>query len=167
MVGVETKASPTIRTELRCGDLGRIVQLHGEVYEPLGGYGLPFEAFVARTIAEFVLDNDASGQIWLAERGDQLVGCAAIVLRDQQRGQLRWVVVDPSERGRGLGKQLVNAAIDYCRDEECDSVFLETTDGLPESQMLYENLGFTVTTNGVEELWDGPRPLIIMEMDLA
>jgi GNAT superfamily N-acetyltransferase len=167
MVSVETKVNPKIRTRLRCGDLGRIIQLHGEVYEPLIGYGLRFEAFVARTIAEFILDNNASGQIWLAERDDRLVGCAAIVLRDQQRGQLRWVVVDPSERGRGLGKRLVNAAIDYCRDKDCSSVFLETTNGLPESQTLYESLGFSVTNNGIEELWDGPRPLIIMEMDLA
>ena len=59
MVGVETR----IRTELRCGDLGRIIALHGEVYEPLGGYGLRFEAFVARTIAEFILDNDARDRV--------------------------------------------------------------------------------------------------------
>ena len=157
----------SIRTDLRPGDLGRIVTLHGEVYDPLGGYGLRFEAFVGRTIAEFVLDNDARGQIWLAERGARLVGCAAIVLRDDNRGQLRWVVVDPSERGRGIGKQLVCAAIDYCREAGCESAFLETTDGLPESQALYEKLGFTVTSEAMEKLWDGSSPLIIMEMNLA
>jgi len=157
----------SIRTDLRPGDLGRIISLHGEVYDPLGGYGLTFEAFVGRTIAEFVLDNNARGRIWLAERGDRLVACTAIALRDGNRGQLRWVLVDPSARGRGIGKQLVHSAMDYCREEGCESVFLETTDGLLESQTLYENLGFAVTSESVEELWDGPRPLIIMEMDLA
>lgn len=156
-----------IRHDLRPGDLGRIISLHGEVYDPLGGYGLTFEAFVGRTIAEFVLDNNARGQIWLAERGDRLIGCTAIALRDGNRGQLRWVLVDPSARGRGIGKQLVYSAMDYCREEGCESVFLETTDGLPESQALYETLGFAVTSESVEELWDGPRPLIIMEMSLA
>ena len=157
----------SIRTDLRPGDLGRIISLHGEVYDPLGGYGLTFEAFVGRTIAEFVLDNNARGRIWLAERGDRLVGCPAIALRDGNRGQLRWVLVDPSARGRGIGKQLVGSAMDYCREEGCESVFLETTDGLLESQTLYEKLGFAVASETVEELWDGPRPLIIMEMDLA
>ena len=157
----------SIRTDLRPGDLGRIISLHGVVYDPLGGYGLTFEAFVGRTIAEFVLDNNARGRIWLAERGDRLVGCSAIALRDNDRGQLRWVLVDPSARGRGIGKQLVNAAMDYCREKGCKQVFLETTDGLPESQTLYEKLGFTVTSESVEELWDGPRPLIVMEMELA
>jgi len=156
-----------IRTELRPGDLGRIISLHGEVYDPLGGYGLRFEAFVGRTIAEFILDNDARGQIWLAERDNRLVGCTAIALRDGARGQLRWVLVEPSERGRGLGKQLVGFAMDYCRNQGCESVFLETTDGLPESQTLYEKLGFEVTSDVIDELWDGPAPLIIMEMDLA
>jgi GNAT superfamily N-acetyltransferase len=171
MVSNETNPSSPdaleIRTQLRCGDLGRIVELHGTVYEPLDGFGLRFEAFVGRTIAEFILDNDASGQIWLAERDGRLVGCTAIVLRENQRGQLRWVVVDPSERGRGLGKKLVNAAIDYCREKDCKKLFLETTNGLPESQTLYESLGFTVAANSVEPLWDGPRPLILMELDLA
>jgi GNAT superfamily N-acetyltransferase len=156
-----------VRTRLRAGDLGRIIELHGSVYDTLDGFGLRFEAFVGRTIAEFVLDNNASGQIWLAERDGHLVGCTAIALREDGRGQLRWVVVDPSERGRGLGKQLVNDALQYCREQGCGSVFLETTDGLKESQTLYEQLGFAVTSESVADLWDGPRPLIVMELPLA
>ena len=156
----------SIRTDLCAGDLGRIIELHGKVYDLLDGYGLHFEAYVGRTIAEYVLDNRARGQIWLAERGDWLVGCSAIALREGNRGQLRWVVVDPSERGQGIGKQLVQSALDYCREKTCESIILETTDGLPESQTLYEKLGFVVTSNNIEDLWDGPRPLIKMELKL-
>jgi GNAT superfamily N-acetyltransferase len=158
---------PTVRTTLCAGDLGRIIELHGTVYDPLPGFGLHFEAYVGKTIAEFVLDNKAEGQIWQAERDGRLVGCTAIALRDGGRGQLRWVLVAASERGQGLGKQLVNNALQYCRDQSCGSVFLETTDGLKESQTLYEQLGFGVTSNTVEDLWDGPRPLIVMELPLA
>ena len=156
----------SIRTDLRAGDLGRVIELHGEAYDGLPGFGLAFEAYVAQTISEFVLGNRAEGQLWLAERGDKLVGCTAIALRDDHLGQLRWVLVDPSARGIGLGKRLVNAALDYCREQSCRSVFLETTDGLPESQALYEKLGFTVTFDEVDDLWDGPRPLIKMRQDL-
>ena len=156
----------SIRHDLRCGDLGRIVSLHGEAYEPLGGYGLRFEAYVAQTIADFVLKNDTNGRIWLAERCGNLVGCTAIALRDNHAGHLRWVVVDPVERGNGLGKNLVGRALEYCRQEGCRSVHLETTDGLPVSERMYEKLGFRVTSNSVEELWDGSRPLIRMQLDL-
>lgn len=154
----------TIRHDLRPGDLGRVIALHGECYDILPGYGVTFEAYVARTIAEYVLDAGANGRIWLAEREGKLIGCTAIVLREERRGQLRWVLVDPSARGIGLGKELVNHAMQYCRDNDCTSVFLETTDGLPESQALYESLGFEETYNEPEELWDGVRPLIRMRL---
>ena len=156
----------TIRHDLRVGDLGRIIALHGEVYDTLPGYGLAFEAYVARTIAEYILDAGANGCIWLAERDGKLLGCAAMVLRDDDLGQLRWVLVDSSARGIGLGKDLVNRALDYAGENRCSRIFLETTDGLPESQRLYETLGFEVVSDVREELWDGVRPLIRMELPL-
>jgi len=156
-----------IRDELRAGDLGRIIALHGKCYSALPGFGIAFEAFVARTLAEYVLETGANGRIWMAEQDRELVGCTAIVLRDNQQAQLRWVLVDQSARGAGLGKELVSRALKFARDNACSRVILETTDGLPESQALYENLGFAVTANSEEELWDGPRPLIVMELPLA
>lgn len=156
----------TIRHDLRVGDLGRIVTLHGEAYDTLPGYGLTFEAYVARTVAEYVLDAGANGRIWLAEQDDKLIGCSALILRDDNVGQLRWVLVDLSARGIGLGRKLVNLALDHGRDNACSKIFLLTTDGLPESQQLYEALDFEVVSNVREKLWDGERPLIRMERDL-
>ncbi len=161
------RADVTIRHDLRPGDLGRIVSLHGEAYAPLPGFGQRFEAYVASTIAEYVLDNDSKGRIWLAERGDKLVGCTAIALREDNTAQLRWVVVTPAARGAGIGGTLVGKALDYCREQGRESVHLYTTDGLPESQALYEKLGFVITDNEPDELWDGVRPLIRMQLELA
>ena len=97
-----------IRHDLRPGDLGRIIALHGECYDALPGFGIAFEAFVARTLAEYILDAGGNGRLWLAEKDGRLVGCTAIVLRDGGLGQLRWVLVDPSARGAGLGRDLVH-----------------------------------------------------------
>lgn len=155
-----------IRHNLVCGDLGRIIALHGEAYEPLDGFGLNFEAFVARTIANFILDFDSNGRIWLAERGSSLVGCTAIAKHGDETGQLRWVLVDPSARGIGLGHQLVEAALDYCRSCGIKRVYLETTAGLPESQALYKKLGFEVVSEETADLWNGPAPLITMELEI-
>jgi GNAT superfamily N-acetyltransferase len=156
----------SVRDELRAGDLGSIVALHGKCYQALPGFGLAFEAYVARTVAEYILDAGAKGRIWIAERDGRLVGCTAIVLRDEDRGQLRWVLVDQSARGLGLGKRLVNNALQFCRDNGCKEVFLETTDGLPESQALYDALGFEIVSHESEILWDGVRPLIHMKLEL-
>ena len=152
---------------MRCGDLGRIVSLHGEAYDGLPGFGLKFEAYVAKTIAEYVLDNEARGCVWLAESGDRLVGCTAIALRSNRAAQLRWVLVEHSERGVGLGRQLVETAIRYASDSGASLMYLESTDGLPESQALYEKLGFELISSKSQELWDGVRPLIRMEKRLV
>ncbi|NCF74400.1 MAG: GNAT family N-acetyltransferase [Gammaproteobacteria bacterium] len=156
-----------IRHELQAGDLGRIVALHGECYDSLPGFGLAFEAFVARTLSDYVLDTGANGRIWLAERDGQLVACTAIVLREDQQAQLRWVLVDPTARGIGLGKKLLNRAIEFSRDNACTDIVLETTNGLPESQQLYDSLDFKVISNEPEPLWDGVRPLILMQLHLV
>lgn len=137
------------------------------MYNPLPGFGLRFEAFVAQTIAEYILGTNQNGRIWLAEQGGELVGCTAIVLRDGGAAQLRWVLVDTAVRGTGLGRRLVESSIDWSREQGCDYIFLETTDGLPESQALYEKLGFTVELEGTEELWDGQAAFIRMRLALS
>ena len=76
------------------------------------------------------------------------------------------MLVDPSARGRGLGRQLVETAIRYSRDRGCDHVYLESTDGLPESRTLYETLGFELQSSESQELWDGERTLIRMQKPL-
>ena len=157
----------SIRHHLKDGDLGEIVALHGRMYGPLPKFGLRFEAFVAQTIAEYMLEADQNGRIWQAERDGRLVGCTAIVLRPGDAAQLRWVLVDSAMRGAGLGGQLVRTSIEWSREQGCTHVFLETTDGLPESQALYEKLGFTLEHESVEELWDGPAALIRMRLELS
>ena len=87
-------------------------------------------------------------------------------MRDGATAQLRWVLVDTTARGVGLGRRLVETALDFSRESGCNSVFLESTDGLPESQALYDDLGFETVSSNDEELWDGVRPLIRMHLDL-
>lgn len=155
--------APKIRTTLRPGDLGRLIQLHGEGYErETSHFGLTFEAHVARTVAEFILDNGANGRVWLAENGADLVGSAAMVDRGD-RGQLRWVIVAPQARGTGLGKKLIHAAMNYAADQPAwREVFLETTDGLAVSMEIYHKLGFEITAEKLEDLWEEKKQKVIV-----
>lgn len=156
-----------VRSDLQGGDLGRLISLHGSLYEPREEYGLSFEAYVAKTVAEYVLDNQARGRIWLAERGQDLVGCAAIAERDGGRAQLRWVLVRPDQRGLGLGRALVELALDYAVGRDFREIYLETTDGLEASMRLYHRLGFVITEQLTAPLWHGERLLIRMVRKLS
>src|ERR1051326_8858033 len=102
--------STTIRNEVRPGDLGQIVALHGTIYAREYGFDRTFEAYVAGPLAEFVLKSAPRDRIWIAERDDRIVGCIAIVGVSDEVAQLRWYVVDPSARGLGLGKRLLAGA---------------------------------------------------------
>lgn len=150
----------TIRTELRPGDLGRLIWLHGVAYENESGcFGVNFEALVARTVGDFILDNKGRGRVWLAERGDELVGCAAMVDRGG-RGQLRWVVLAPSARGAGLGKKLIDLAMEYADGQGWREVYLETTPGLDASMAIYKKLGFKIVSEQAMNMW-GDKDIVI------
>lgn len=164
-------AAVTIRHDLRPGDLGRLIALHGTAYEDGDAhFGLVFEAFVAQTVAEFILGNRGAGRIWFAEAGDRLLATAAMVERREGqmvRGQLRWIVADPAARGRGIGKALIDRAMRYARDQGYAEVFLETTDGLDASMAIYRKLGFEVVSRERQALWQGDNVVITMRLKLG
>lgn len=132
----------TIRNELRPGDIGSIVLLHGRLYAREYGFDETFEAYVAGPLSEFVLSRDPGSRIWLAERDGVLVGCIAIVAVSAKEAQLRWFVVVPEARGVGLGKQLLDEAICFSRECGYDSVMLWTVSALAVAARLYRAAGF-------------------------
>ena len=49
----------------------------------------------------------------------------------------------PAARGRGLGRALMNAAMDFARDEGADYMDLGTAETDVAARALYESLGFS------------------------
>jgi N-acetylglutamate synthase-like GNAT family acetyltransferase len=143
-----------IRTDLKPGDMGAVVRLHGVVYGREYGFDSTFEAYVARPLAAFVQSATPRERIWIAERGDALVGCVAIVTHTDAVAQLRWFLVDPDCRGAGLGKRLLADAIDFSRRSGYRSVILWTIAGLPAAAHLYRAAGFIkVEEKSPSALW--------------
>ncbi len=145
----------TIRHDLRPGDLGRVAELHGVLYAEEYGFDHRFEAYVAETLGEFGLalrpDHD---RLWLAELDGRLVGSIGIVGREEGAAQLRWVLVDPDARGHGLGRRLLDEALEFCRRAGFTSVFLWTVHILTPAARLYVAAGFRKTeAKPATELW--------------
>src|SRR5689334_16385623 len=93
----------SLRYDLRPGDLGALIQLHGRLYAQEYGLDTRFEGYVAATLAEFILTRRERDRLWIAEREQDIVGCIGIVGRSETEAQLRWYLVEPSARGMGLG----------------------------------------------------------------
>src|SRR5262249_44253290 len=117
-------------------------RLHGTVYAREYGFDPTFEAYVAGPLSEFVRSGSARGRLWLAERDGRVVGCVAIVAASEKEAQLRWYLVDPSGRGLGVGKRLLDEAVAFCRESGYESVFLWTVSALTAAARLYRAAGF-------------------------
>lgn len=148
----------TIRHELKPGDIGAIIRLHGVSYAREYGFDSTFEAYVAGPLAEFAIKASPRGRLWIAERAGEIVGCVAIV-ESQERSssvasdepglipafstaQLRWYLVDPSMRGRGLGRRLLTEAIEFSRRSGYEEIILWTVSALADAARLYRAAGF-------------------------
>jgi N-acetylglutamate synthase-like GNAT family acetyltransferase len=122
--------------------LGSLVRLHGIVYAREYGFDETFEAYVAAPLAEFVRSHSDRDRLWIAEREGSIVGCIAIVGVSAEEGQLRWFLVDPSARGRGLGTRLLREAIAFSKCRGFQTLFLWTVSALTAAARLYQSFGF-------------------------
>lgn len=138
--------SPTIRHDLRPGDLGRVTELHGVLYAQEPGFDHTFEAYVAETVAEYgKLARPGLDRLWLVELDGRQVGSIAIVGREDGAAQLRWFLVHPDARGHGLGGRLIQECLAFCRAAGYRSVYLWTVAGLEAAAHLYLAAGFRKT----------------------
>ncbi len=142
MVGTTTIS---LHQGYRPGCIGRIAQLHADYYHARVGFGVHFEAKVARELADFCerYDDQHDG-LWLALADDTVVGSIAIDGSHVERegAHLRWFITSAPVRGAGIGKALLGAAMEFCRSQRYERVTLWTFEGLGAARHLYETFGF-------------------------
>jgi GNAT superfamily N-acetyltransferase len=128
------------------GDLGWVVQAHGEVYAAEVGWGAPFEALVARIVADFADDPDPCREAaWIAELDGERVGCVFCTRADEETAQLRVMLVHPDARGRALGARLTAECIRFARDAGYRRIRLWTTTRQVAASAIYRAAGFMLT----------------------
>jgi peptidyl-dipeptidase Dcp len=136
----------TIRTELRPGDLGYVIYLHGHLYNKEYNYGISFESYVAGGLHEFYSQyNPVKDRVWICEHNGKIIGFLLLMHRENNSSQLRYFIILPEYRGIGLGKKLMNLYMDFLRDSRYESSYLWTTDELQAAASLYLRHGFKLT----------------------
>ncbi|MDM7912622.1 MAG: GNAT family N-acetyltransferase [Methanotrichaceae archaeon] len=146
-------ASISLRHDLRPGDVGYITYLHGTLYAQDQGWDYTFDAYVASPLAEFARSQSSRERIWILEKDGRIVGSAAVVKFSDKMAQLRWLLLDPSIRGQGIGRWLAEEALKFCRAAGYYYVFLWTVKTLTIATKLYQSLGFRATEEQTHELW--------------
>jgi len=154
MIPSQEHSIPKLRTTLKPGDIGSIIHLHGILYARECGWDHTFEGYVAEGLAKFAISCDpCKDRIWITEVDGRIIGCISIVGYSETEAQLRWFLMHPDLRGRGLGKKLIDEAIQFSRDCGFKSIFLWTTSNLKAAARLYESVGFSKTDEKTHQIW--------------
>ena len=126
------------------GELGWVIARHGALYAQEYGWTSPlFEALVAEILSKFITNFDAAHErAWIAERDGEAVGSVFIARASPEVAQLRLLYVDPSARGLGLGRRLVDECIRFSRAKGYKTLMLWTHDILVPAVRIYQAAGF-------------------------
>lgn len=147
-----------IRTQLKPGDIGYIIYLHGALYAQEYELDQTFEGDVAIKMGEFAKTYDPNKDFFaVAELNGQIVGSIVINGLSDEIALLRWFLVHPDARGRGLGHQLIDNALAFCRERGFKKVRLWTISELKAAAHLYKEAGFVVTREETHEIWGAQR----------
>jgi ribosomal protein S18 acetylase RimI-like enzyme len=142
-----------IRRNLRPGDVGEMIALHGRIYSEEWGHDATFEAMVAQSFAGpgargFPREREG---IWIVEEDGSLVGCLGLTDEGDGEARLRWFVFEPHLRGRGLGRRLLTELFAEAERNGYERITLETFSDLAAAAHLYREHGF-------ELVWEDTRP---------
>ena len=140
------------------GDIGYVGHLHGKLYDQTYKFEQKFEYVVMKGLTEFMINNDG-GELWVAELDGEVVGSIAITKSNDTDAQLRWFVLNEEFHGRGIGKKLMETALNFCKEQNYQRVFLWTVNILESARHLYRKYNFTLTEEKSNDEWTG-TPLL-------
>ena len=125
------------------GDMGWVVQQHGEIYWREYGWDNRFEALVADIAAQFLRKfQPAWEKAWIAELDGERVGSVFVVRKSATTAQLRMLILSPKARGLGLGARLTDECIAFARAKGYKKMVLWTNSCLTAARGIYAQRGF-------------------------
>jgi DNA-binding MarR family transcriptional regulator/GNAT superfamily N-acetyltransferase len=148
------------------GDMGWVVQTHGELYAREYGFDWTFEALVADIVAKFVHDFDPQREkAWIAEVDGERAGCVFLVRKSATVAKLRLLILRPEARGLGLGGRLTDECIAFAQAAGYRKLVLWTQSNLTAARAIYASRGFVLKEGApndafgqhlVSETWERP-----------
>jgi DNA-binding MarR family transcriptional regulator/GNAT superfamily N-acetyltransferase len=142
--------------EPKPGELGWVVQRHGEFYAANYWHDDAFEALVAGIVADYVrLKQPGRDAAWIAEVDGRPAGSIFCVHKDETTAQLRLLFVEPWARGMGVGTRLVDECVSFAAKAGYQEMVLWTNAVLAQARRIYERAGFHLVSEEREERYGG------------
>ncbi|MDM0105629.1 bifunctional helix-turn-helix transcriptional regulator/GNAT family N-acetyltransferase [Variovorax sp. J22R24] len=138
-----TKTRAAVLRDPAPGDMGWVVQQHGEIYAREYGWNSDFEALVADIASQFLRKFQPGWErCWIAELDGERVGAVFVVRKSPTTAQLRMLILSPKARGLGLGARLTDECIAFARGKGYRKMVLWTNSCLTAARGIYAARGF-------------------------
>lgn len=128
-----TGSEPALRV-LGALDLDRAARLHREAFVPMGERG-----WTRQDIAGLLASPGTTGFLLETKAGDLGMAIGRVAADE---AELLTVAVSPRHRRQGAGRRLLAAIIDWARQADARTLFLEVGVDNPAAHRLYQSLGF-------------------------
>jgi putative acetyltransferase len=125
-------------------DSSHVLRLVESVLAEFGfGLGGHDDDWDIENVAEFYAPP--TNAFWVLESGDEIVGMVGVKQRSDTESELRRMYLRSDLRGRGHGKRLLCAALEFASSKRCKTIALETSQKMEKAIGLYEAFGFVLT----------------------
>ncbi|GAB3578368.1 GNAT family N-acetyltransferase [Amycolatopsis endophytica] len=120
------------------------MQRNGALYAQEYGWDTTYEGLVARIVADYLDHHDPSREAgWIAELDGERAGAVFCVRGpDDRTAKLRLLLVEPSARGHGIGRRLVDECLAFARAHGYTAMELWTNSVLTAARRIYQRVGF-------------------------
>ena len=97
---------------------------------------------------------DKGGEIFFAKYEEVIIGTSAMVLISPGVYELAKMAVTKKFQGKGVGRMLMEASLEFARNNHAKEVFLVTNDKLLPALELYKSSGFILDDNYDDNRYD-------------
>jgi len=109
------------------------------------------------------IENDPYAELIVLEAENEIIGTLqldfinVISFQGRQLAQIEAVRVDSRQRNKGVGRALLQWAIEYARAKKCYLVQLASNNQRMDAQRFYLDLGFVASHVGMKLYLDGSK----------
>ena len=130
------------KVSLREARGGDIEQIKAILFSALEEYNIALPENYSVSDIDSIVDRDRIELVFVLLRENAVIGFVVLRPLTQDRIELKRLYLTASKRGKGLGKYLLNYAIDFAQMNAYKFIQLETTSKFHEAVSLYKGHGF-------------------------